>query len=124
MWERCQSKERSALAELAAGKKPDELLTSRLESEGYVIRENNTRRLFSKLFGRFILLQGAPAKASSPSFLDVRITNVRGRYKVVPTALGRLLQDKDAEKSKRVMQAMLQMVKLDIQRLMDAYEGH
>ena len=45
-------------------------------------------------------------------------------WQVVPTALGRLLQDKDAEKSKRVMQAMLQMVKLDIQRLMDAYEGH
>ena len=32
------------------------------------------------------------------------------------------LQDKDPEKSKRVMQAMLQMDKIDIKRLQDAYE--
>ncbi len=35
-------------------------------------------------------------------------------WQVVPTVLGRMLQDKDAEKSKRVMNAMLQMDKLDI----------
>ena len=45
-------------------------------------------------------------------------------WQVVPTVLGRMLQDKDAEKSKRVMNAMLQMDKLDIKRLTDAYEGH
>ena len=33
-----------------------------------------------------------------------------------------MLQDKDAEKSKRVMQAMLQMDKIDIKRLQQAYE--
>jgi hypothetical protein len=33
------------------------------------------------------------------------------------------MQDKDPEKSKRVMQAMLQMDKLDIQTLKQAYEG-
>jgi len=32
------------------------------------------------------------------------------------------LQDKDAEKAKRVMQAMLQMDKLDIKGLMQAYD--
>jgi predicted 3-demethylubiquinone-9 3-methyltransferase (glyoxalase superfamily) len=34
-----------------------------------------------------------------------------------------LLQDKDPEKSKRVMQAMLQMVKIDIAGLKKAHAG-
>jgi hypothetical protein len=33
-----------------------------------------------------------------------------------------MLQDKDAEKSKRVMQAMLQMKKIDVAALKRAYE--
>jgi len=33
-----------------------------------------------------------------------------------------MLQDKDAEKANRVMQAMLKMVKLDIKLLKQAYE--
>lgn len=43
-------------------------------------------------------------------------------WQIVPTVLGEMLQDKDAEKSKRVMQAMLQMDKLDINTLRQAYE--
>jgi len=42
-------------------------------------------------------------------------------WQIVPTILGELLQDKDPEKSKRVMEAMLKMVKLDIQQLQQAY---
>jgi predicted 3-demethylubiquinone-9 3-methyltransferase (glyoxalase superfamily) len=41
-------------------------------------------------------------------------------WQIIPTALGQLLHDKDPEKSKRVMQAMLQMDKIDIQRLKQA----
>ncbi|MFA5311819.1 MAG: VOC family protein [Methanomassiliicoccales archaeon] len=44
-------------------------------------------------------------------------------WQVVPTVLGRLLQDKDPQKAARVMQAMLQMTKLDIALLMKAYDG-
>ena len=33
-----------------------------------------------------------------------------------------MLQDKDPEKAKRVMQAMLQMRKIDIKKLQQAYE--
>ena len=44
-------------------------------------------------------------------------------WQIIPTALGAMLQDKDPEKSKRVMQAMLQMNKLDIAGLKRAYEG-
>jgi predicted 3-demethylubiquinone-9 3-methyltransferase (glyoxalase superfamily) len=43
-------------------------------------------------------------------------------WQVVPSVLGQLLEDKDAEKSKRVMNAMLQMDKLDIARLKRANE--
>jgi predicted 3-demethylubiquinone-9 3-methyltransferase (glyoxalase superfamily) len=44
-------------------------------------------------------------------------------WQIVPTILGKLMGDKDPEKSKRVMQAMLQMTKLDIEGLKKAYEN-
>jgi predicted 3-demethylubiquinone-9 3-methyltransferase (glyoxalase superfamily) len=43
-------------------------------------------------------------------------------WQVVPTILPELLSDKDAAKSQRVMEAMLQMVKLDIKKLKQAAE--
>ena len=44
-------------------------------------------------------------------------------WQVVPTALGKLMSDPDREKTGRVMQAMMQMDKIDIQRLQQASEG-
>lgn len=43
-------------------------------------------------------------------------------WQIVPVALSQMLQDKDPEKSKRVMQAVMKMDKLDIQGLQQAYE--
>jgi predicted 3-demethylubiquinone-9 3-methyltransferase (glyoxalase superfamily) len=43
-------------------------------------------------------------------------------WQIVPSALGEMLQDRSVEKSQRVMQAMLQMDKIDIQKLKHAYE--
>ena len=43
-------------------------------------------------------------------------------WQIVPTILPRLLQDKDPAKAKRVMEAMLQMNKIDIKKLKQAYE--
>lgn len=43
-------------------------------------------------------------------------------WQIVPAALGGMMQDKDAGKSARVMEALLKMVKLDIERLKQAYE--
>ena len=43
-------------------------------------------------------------------------------WQIVPGILSKLLQDKDPEKSKRVMSAMLQMKKIDIAGLKKAYE--
>jgi predicted 3-demethylubiquinone-9 3-methyltransferase (glyoxalase superfamily) len=44
-------------------------------------------------------------------------------WQIVPTALIEMLGDRDAEKARRVTQAMLKMGKLDIAALRRAYEG-
>jgi len=43
-------------------------------------------------------------------------------WQIVPTVLGDMLKSTDAEASNRVMRALLQMTKLDIQKLRQAYE--
>jgi len=43
-------------------------------------------------------------------------------WQIVPIALGEMLQDKDTRKSEKVMKAMLQMKKLDIKVLRQAFE--
>jgi predicted 3-demethylubiquinone-9 3-methyltransferase (glyoxalase superfamily) len=43
-------------------------------------------------------------------------------WQIIPSALGELLSDPDPDKSKRVMEAMLQMAKIDIAELKRAYE--
>ena len=43
-------------------------------------------------------------------------------WQIIPTVLGKLLGDKDPGKAKSVMTAMLQMEKLDIQKLQEAHE--
>jgi predicted 3-demethylubiquinone-9 3-methyltransferase (glyoxalase superfamily) len=44
-------------------------------------------------------------------------------WQIVPKALNEMLQDKDTEKSNRVMAAMLKMKKIDIAALRQAYEN-
>jgi predicted 3-demethylubiquinone-9 3-methyltransferase (glyoxalase superfamily) len=44
-------------------------------------------------------------------------------WQIVPSILGDLVSKGDAAKTQRMMQALWQMVKLDIQKLKDAYEG-
>lgn len=44
-------------------------------------------------------------------------------WQIIPTALGELMGDPDPARSQRVMQAMLKMVKIDIQGLRDAHAG-
>ena len=42
-------------------------------------------------------------------------------WQIVPEVLPQMLNDKDRDKSKRVMEAMMQMVRLDIDALQQAY---
>ena len=44
-------------------------------------------------------------------------------WQIIPSALGRLLGDKDRAKAGRAMQAMLQMKKIDIAKLQQAFDG-
>ena len=44
-------------------------------------------------------------------------------WQIVPNVLSDMLHDKDAKKSERVMEALLQMKKIDIQSLRKAYAG-
>lgn len=41
-------------------------------------------------------------------------------WQIIPAALMEMLNDPDAEKAKRVMDAMLKMVKIDVQKLEEA----
>jgi predicted 3-demethylubiquinone-9 3-methyltransferase (glyoxalase superfamily) len=41
-------------------------------------------------------------------------------WQIIPTVLGQLLGDKDPQRAKRAMQAMLQMTKIDIEKLQQA----
>jgi predicted 3-demethylubiquinone-9 3-methyltransferase (glyoxalase superfamily) len=43
-------------------------------------------------------------------------------WQIVPTALPRLLKDKDRAKASRVMQAMMKMKKIDVGKLQEAYD--
>lgn len=43
-------------------------------------------------------------------------------WQIVPTVVGAMLQDKDPKKSEAVLKTLLQMKKLDIERLTKAYE--
>ena len=43
-------------------------------------------------------------------------------WQIIPSLLGRLLHDEDAKKAQRVMQAMLQMDKIDMKKLEQAYQ--
>jgi len=45
------------------------------------------------------------------------------RWQIVPAAMERMMSDKDATRSKRVTDAMLKMIKLDIATLEKAYNG-
>jgi predicted 3-demethylubiquinone-9 3-methyltransferase (glyoxalase superfamily) len=44
-------------------------------------------------------------------------------WQIIPSALGKMLQDEDDAKSERVMRAMLEMDKIDVRGLKRAYDG-
>lgn len=43
-------------------------------------------------------------------------------WQIIPATLGKLMNDPDPKRANRVMQAMLQMVKIDVRGLQEAYE--
>ena len=67
------------------------------------------------------LSRGGDAKAQQCGWLKDRYGV---SWQVVPIVLAGMLQDKDTRKSERVMKELLQMTKLDIARLEQAYTRH
>ena len=65
------------------------------------------------------LTAGADEKAQQCGWLQDKFGF---SWQIIPKDLPRLLNDEDSEKSGRVMQAMLQMKKIDIRSLKRAYE--
>ena len=123
--------------------------TSRYGAEGPQPRGSVMTAVFDLDGQRFIALNGGPQFTFSPaiSFLVNCETQaevdelweklsdggeqqpggwLKDKYgvswQIIPTVLGELLQHKDKERSKRVMQALLQMQKIDIARLRQAFE--
>jgi predicted 3-demethylubiquinone-9 3-methyltransferase (glyoxalase superfamily) len=66
------------------------------------------------------LSEGGDKKAQQCGWLKDRYG---ASWQVVPTVLPEMLNDSDYEKSQRVMKAMLQMKKIDIEELERAYDG-
>ena len=44
-------------------------------------------------------------------------------WQIIPVVFGKMMGDKDPAKVKRTMQAMMQMKKMDIQKLQEAFDG-
>ena len=44
-------------------------------------------------------------------------------WQITPAALGRMMRDPDPEKIRRVMEAFMPMVKLDVATIQAAYDG-
>ncbi len=44
-------------------------------------------------------------------------------WQIVPASISEMMQDKDAQRSRRVMQAVMTMIKLDLAELQRAYDG-
>ena len=69
-------------------------------------------------------IAGRRYKRGAQHASDHAVLVVQRKYgvsgQIVPKELFRLVQDKDPARSKRVMKAMLQMVKLDVARLQQA----
>lgn len=66
------------------------------------------------------LSEGGDAKAQQCGWLKDKYGV---SWQVVPAVLPKMLQDKDPKKSERVMKALLQMKKLDIKTLKQAYKS-
>lgn len=77
----------------------------------------DTQQEIDELWGKLLADGGSPSRCG---WLKDKFGL---SWQIIPTALGRLLNDKDPGRAGRVMNAMLQMNKLDIGQLQRAYDG-
>lgn len=105
-------------------------VTFQLEGQGFIALNGNPAFEFSPALSLFVKCDTQQEiDGYWDKFLDggqpMQCGWIKDRFgvtwQVVPNVLGKMLQDKDPARAKRVMEAMMQMVKLDIQTLEDAY---
>jgi predicted 3-demethylubiquinone-9 3-methyltransferase (glyoxalase superfamily) len=76
-----------------------------------------------RLTDAFSLSVGVETQEEVDAISDALVDAFGLSWQVVPSLLGRLLADPDRGRADRVQQAMLQMKRLDLQGLQDAYDG-
>jgi hypothetical protein len=69
------------------------------------------------------LLAAAPLLRNRRSGVGASLRLLGLSWQITPSVLGEMLQDRDDEKARRVMEAMFKMDKIDIRRLQQAYAG-
>jgi predicted 3-demethylubiquinone-9 3-methyltransferase (glyoxalase superfamily) len=118
----------------AAGRPQGSVMTVAFELDGQVFTALNGGPLF-KFTEAISLVVNCESQKEVDHFWneltaggqEVQCGWLKDRYgvswQIVPTALLEMLQDKDSEKSRRTMKAMLTMKKLDVDVLKKAYDG-
>jgi predicted 3-demethylubiquinone-9 3-methyltransferase (glyoxalase superfamily) len=118
------------------GKPPGSVMVVAFELDGQAFTALNSGPLFK--FNEAISLQVNCEKQDEVDYFWKKLSEggdekaqqcgwLKDKYgvswQIVPTILPELLGDPDSEKSQRAMQAMLQMKKLDIEKLKQAFAG-
>ncbi|HKW92348.1 MAG TPA: VOC family protein [Methylomirabilota bacterium] len=118
----------------AAGRPKGSVMTVQLELDGQELVALNGGPIF-KLTEAISFVVNCETQAEVDHFWnglsaggqDVQCGWLKDRFglswQVVPTILPRMLQDADPDRARRVMAAMLQMKKIDIEGLRSAYEA-
>ena len=118
----------------AAGRPQGSVMTVAFELDGQAFTALNGGPLF-KFTEAVSLVVNCESQKEVDHFWDkltaggqeVQCGWLKDRYgvswQITPTALLEMIQDKDPEKSRRTMKAMLTMKKLDVEALKRAYDG-
>ena len=107
--------------------------TFQLEGQKFIALNGGPRFKFTEAISLFVtcesqdevddLWEKLTADGGAPSRCGWLKDKFGLSWQIIPTALMELMGDKDPEKSKRVMEAMLKMEKIDVDELWRAYGG-
>ena len=112
----------------------DKVFTAKiqLESVDFMLLDGGPKYSFTPAVSFFVncetqeevddLWEKLIADGGAPSRCGWLVDKFGVSWQIIPTILGKLMSDPDPVKSRNVVNAMLQMDKIDIQQLKDAYE--
>ena len=107
--------------------------TFQLEGQEFIALNGGPRFRFTEAISLFVTCESQEevddlwarltADGGEPSMCGWLKDRFGLSWQIIPRTLMELMSDPDPEKSKRVMEAMLQMSKIDVAALQRAYEG-